>query len=200
MSVIDENVKKSKDALRLEYRSRRASIPADEKRALDERICAAIISLASFRYAHTVLMYAPTGSEIDLMPIALHALKCGKRVAFPRCNVADRTMDFKYVDSLDELSVGEYSIREPDESAPSVIDFSHSICIVPGLVFDREGFRVGYGKGYYDRFLSNYGETKIGPVYSDFILDYVPRGRFDRRVDTLVCEKGVIIAESPKSK
>jgi 5-formyltetrahydrofolate cyclo-ligase len=145
-------------------------------------------------------MYAPTGSEIDITPIARHAWSLGKKVAFPRCNISDRTMDFKYVDSLDALCIGEYSILEPPASAESVKDFSRSICIVPGLLFDREGFRVGYGKGYYDRFLSNYNETRLGLVYSDFILDYVPRGRFDRSVDTLVCEKGVSIAETPKSK
>lgn len=200
MSGFDENVKDQKNILRQRYRALRDSISPDQKKALDERICAITVSLASFRFSDTILMYAPTGSEIDITPIARHAWSLGKKVAFPRCNISDRTMDFKYVDSLDALYVGEYSILEPPASAESVKDFSRSICIVPGLIFDREGFRVGYGKGYYDRFLSNYNETRLGLVYSDFILDYVPRGRFDRSVDTLVCEKGVSIAETPKSK
>ena len=195
-STINDNVKGAKQALRAEYKALRAELSAEVKKALDEKICAATISLASFRFARTILMYAPTESEIDVMPIARYALECGKRVAFPRCNTADHTMDFKYIDRLDDLSVGQYSIREPLESAESVNDFSHSICIVPGLVFDRAGYRVGYGKGYYDRFFGNYNETKLGLVYSDFILDCVPRGRFDRHVDILVCEKGVKIASS----
>lgn len=192
----NDNVKDAKRALRAKYKSLRAEITSQEKKALDEKICAATVALASFRYAKTVLMYASTESEIDVMPIAHYALECGKKVAFPRCNVDEHTMDFKYVDDLNELTVGEYSIREPSENAESVTDFSHSICIVPGLVFDRAGYRVGYGKGYYDRFFSNYRETKLGLVYSDYILDCVPRGRFDRHVDILVCEKGVKIASS----
>lgn len=192
----NDNVKDAKRALRAKYKSLRAEITSQDKKALDEKICAATVALASFRYANTVLMYAPTESEIDVMPIARYALECGKKVAFPRCNVDEHTMDFKYVASLDELTVGEYSIREPLQSAESVTDFSHSICIVPGLVFDRAGYRVGYGKGYYDRFLSGYRETKLGLVYSDYILECVPRGRFDRHVDILVCEKGVKIASS----
>lgn len=192
----NDNAKDAKRVLRQKYKALRAELSADAKKSLDEKICAATVALASFRFADTILMYAPTESEIDVMPIAHYALECGKRVAFPRCNTEKHTMDFKYVDSLDELTVGEYSIREPSEDSESVTDFSHSICIVPGLIFDRAGYRVGYGKGYYDRFFSNYRETKLGLVYSDFILDCVPRGRYDRRVDILVCEKGVKIASS----
>ena len=192
----NDNVKDAKRDLRVKYKTARAELSAECKKALDEKICAATTALASFRFAKTILIYAPAEREIDVMPIARYALECGKRVAFPRCNTFDHTMDFKYVDNLDDLTVGEYSIREPLESAESVTDFSHSICIVPGLVFDRAGYRVGYGKGYYDRFLGTYKETKLGLVYSDFTLDFVPRGRFDRHVDILVCEKGVKIASS----
>jgi len=190
----NENVKEAKNELRKKYKLLRGELSAEQKRSLDEAICSLTVSLASFRFAETVLMYAPTGSEIDVLTIARYALECGKKVAFPRCNVDDHTMEFKYVSSLDELYEGEYSIREPSEDAESVTDFSRSICIVPALVFDRAGYRIGYGKGYYDRFLGGYTETKLGLVYSDFILDRVPRGRFDRHVDILVCEKGVKIA------
>lgn len=190
----NENVKEAKNELRKKYKLLRGALSKEEKKALDEAICSQTVSLASFRFADTVLIYAPTGSEIDVLPIACYAIECGKRVAFPRCNATDHTMEFKYVSSLDELYEGEYSIREPAEDAESVTDFSRSICIVPALVFDRAGYRIGYGKGYYDRFLGGYTETKLGLVYSDFILDRVPRGRFDRHVDILVCEKGVKIA------
>ena len=75
-------------------------------------------------------------------------------------------------------------------------DYSKSICIIPGIVFDSEGYRVGYGKGYYDRFLAAYDGTKFGLVYSECILPSVPRGRFDRHVDILISEKGVKLAGS----
>ena len=103
-------------------------------------------------------------------------------------------MEFKVVKELDCLSAGSYSIPEPPVDAETVTDLSGTVCLVPGLVFDKAGYRVGYGKGYYDRFLSTYPGTKLGIVYSDFILDRVPRGRFDRRVDTLVTERGVKLA------
>ena len=190
-----EQIRNTKNELRQSFKLLRADIPTDLKEELDRKICALTQTLACFRYADTVLMYAPTGSEINVMPIAEAALKLNKRVAFPKCDPSDNTMCFKYVSSFDELSRGEYSLLEPSSDAESVADFSHSICIVPGLVFDKAGYRVGYGKGYYDRFLNSYNETTLGLVYSDFILDKLPRGRFDHKVDILVCEKGVRLAK-----
>ena len=78
----------------------------------------------------------------------------------------------------------------------SLKDYSKSICIIPGVVFDEWGYRVGYGKGYYDRFLSAYDGTKFGLSYSECILKEVPRGRFDRHVDILISEKGVKLAKT----
>ena len=141
-------------------------------------------------------MYAPLEGEIDVISIAERALSLGKKVAFPRCVEDPRNLDFKYVGSLDELKSGSYSISEPPEELESVTDFSKSICIIPGVVFDKEGFRVGYGKGYYDRFLANYDGTKFGLAYSECILPVVPRGRFDRHVDILISEKGASLAKS----
>lgn len=200
MSGFDENVKEVKSSLRQKYKDIRAAIPTNEKTALDKKICSFATSLASFRFADTILIYYPIGSEINVMPIAERAWAMGKRVAFPLSNAEEKTMEFKYVGSTDELTKGEYSIPEPREDAESVRDFSRSVCIVPGLIFDREGYRIGYGKGFYDRFLCSYTETKVGLAYSDLILDYVPRGRFDKHVDILVSEKGVSLAEPTKTK
>ena len=62
---------------------------------------------------------------------------------------------------------------------------------VPGIAFDDRGYRIGYGKGFYDRFLSSFDGSSIGVAYEDFILPVVPRGRFDEKVDVLLTENGV---------
>lgn len=197
---MNDNPKELKNALRAEYKLVRAEMSAEERAARDEKVCRAVTSLASYRFARTVLMYAPTGMEIDVSPIARHALESGKKIAYPLCNVEEHTMVFKVVSSPDELLKGSYSIPEPPEDAENLTDLSGTICLVPGLVFDKEGYRVGYGKGYYDRFLSTYTGTKLGIVYSDFILDRVPRGRYDRRVDILVTEGGIKLAANKKAR
>ena len=139
-------------------------------------------------------MYAPTDEEIDIMPVALDALSKGKKIAFPRCHPETRTMDYHIVSSPDELEEGYFGLREPPETFPVFDPASGgAICFVPGLVYDSAGYRLGYGKGFYDRYLTSYGGNAIGVVYSDFIVPAVPRGRFDVTVKILLTDKGVIV-------
>lgn len=193
---MNDKVKDVKKKLRNQYKQYRLALPADVKADYDKRICDALMQMVSFRYSETILMYAPLEGEIDVMPIAEKALELGKKVAFPRCVEEPRNLDFKYVSSIDELRSGSYSIAEPTEDMESVTDFSRSVCIIPGVVFDVEGYRVGYGKGYYDRFLAAYDGTKFGLAYSECIINAVPRGRFDRHVDILISERGSKLVKS----
>ncbi len=190
------SIRKVKDEIRREYSEKRASIPIEERKLRDMKICDTAKSLVSFRYAEIVLMYAPIGNEIDIMPIAEEALARGKKLAFPRCITDKHIMNYHYVTNLDELSVQSYNIREPREDAPMYnpeTDTGSVICFVPGIVFDREGYRLGYGKGYYDRYLANFKGSAIGITYSDFIVDSVPRGRFDLSLGILLTEKGAVV-------
>lgn len=187
-------IKERKNALRDDYRLRRRAMSPEEKALRDKAICDSACAMASFRYAEYVLMYASTDEEIDVYPIAHRALELGKKVAFPLCCKQDRTMSYHIISSLDELSPGAYGITEPPKGAPiynPAKDLGSAICLVPGLVYDREGYRLGYGKGFYDRYLSAFSGCTIGVVYSDYILKTVPRGRFDVKVDILLTEKGV---------
>ena len=76
--------------------------------------------------------------------------------------------------------------------------YKRQVCFVPGLVYDKAGYRLGYGKGFYDRYLSSFTGCTIGVVYSDYILPEVPRGRFDMSVDILLTEKGVKVTKTAK--
>lgn len=187
-------IKKEKDELRAKYRALRAAIDPAEKAARDAAICRAATSLASYRFAEYVLMYAPTDEEIDIMPVALDALEKGKNIAFPRCHPETRTMDYHIVSSPEDLEEGYFGIMEPSPELPVFDPSSHgAVCFVPGLVYDTAGYRLGYGKGFYDRYLTSYGGNAIGVVYSDFIVPSVPRGRFDVTVKILLTEKGVVV-------
>ncbi|MBO5670521.1 MAG: 5-formyltetrahydrofolate cyclo-ligase [Clostridia bacterium] len=189
-------IRAQKNEIRAKYKSYRASLSSEERSERDRRICSLFLSSISYRYAKVILMYAPLDGEIDVMPIAAQALADGKTVAFPRCKTEDCTMEYHIVTSLDELLPGYYGIREPADDAPvwhpgDALQEEHPVCIIPGLVFDRAGYRVGYGKGYYDRFLITFPGVRVGMVYSDCVLPSIPRGRYDLSVDVLVTEKGV---------
>ena len=116
----------------------------------------------------------------------------------PRLRFKSHTMTYHTVSSLEELQDDGMGGLEPPEGNP-VYDAEHetagAVCFVPGLVYDRAGYRLGYGKGFYDRYLSGFSGCTIGVVYSDYILPEVPRGRFDVTVDILLTEKGVRVTK-----
>ncbi len=193
-------IRKKKNDIREKYKALRAALPADAKAHMDQKICTSFFSLATYRYADVLLMYSPKADEVDVLPIARRALADGKKIAFPRCIPESHDMEYHYITSLDQLKKGTYGLLEPTPDLP-VYDRAStapSACIVPALVYDKRGYRLGYGKGYYDRYLGGYIGSKVGMIYSDYIIDSLPRGRFDLCVDFIVTEKGLRVVDKNK--
>ena len=102
-------------------------------------------------------------------------------------------MDFYYIESLSELSLGSYEIREPDpEKSEKVKDFSNCVCLVPALAYDKNGYRLGYGKGYYDRFIKKFIIISVGLCYNEFLSDGLPVEKHDEAVDCIATEHEII--------
>lgn len=192
-----QSLKELKTKLRQTLLQKRKALSAEQKNGFDAAICRKLLSGAAYRYADTLLLYSPLPDEVDITPIAEQAYRQGKTVAFPRCIPGSSDMEFHITGGLHELEVGTYSIMEPPASAPiwRPREHEHAICLLPGLAFDREGYRIGYGKGYYDRYFKD-GRTAllIGVAYSDAILPHLPHGRYDITVDTVITEKQIITA------
>lgn len=140
----------------------------------------------------TLLLFYPLAYEIDLLPIFRYAREHEISCAFPRCGAEKGEMEFYYVDDLDDLAVGKYGIREPKADAIPVTDLTDALMFVPALAFDREGHRIGYGGGYYDRYLQIHDLRTVGVIYEEFLVDALPRDRFDVSVDVIVTEKRII--------
>ena len=190
-------IRKRKNDIREKYKALRMALPADAKSAMDEKICSAFCNLATYRYSSVILMYSPKADEVNVIPIAERALADGKKVAFPRCIPHTHDMEYHYVTSLDQLKPGAYGLFEPTADLP-IYERDSSVptaCIIPALVYDKAGYRLGYGKGYYDRYLGTYAGSKVGMIYSDYIIDTLPRGRFDLSVDFIVTEKGLRVID-----
>ena len=170
------------------------SRPTDESSRLDNAVISRMTGLAGFRFANAVLLYMPTGTEIDVRPLITASLEAGKLTALPRCGEG-RSMTFHVIESPDQLSPGAFGILEPDIDLP-VYDLRDAekdlaLCVIPAVAWDKKGFRLGSGGGYYDRFLSGFSGAKAGLAYEEDILDSLPRGRYDIRSDFIVTEKGV---------
>ena len=148
-----------------------------------------MLTLPCYRNCSLVLTYVSTAIEVDTIALIEHSLEEGKTVACPRCVDNTRLMEFYRISSLRDLEPGTFGVLEPKPIKENLLtDFSDSVCIIPGLSFDRQGFRLGYGKGYYDRFLAGYSGTRIGICYSGCMHDRLPHGKFDRSVDILLTE------------
>lgn len=184
-----------KKQLRAACRERRAAIPLEGKKRLDEMIRRHIARSEVFNEAETVLLYAPIKDEIDLLPLASVCFERGKRVAFPVTNRQEGRMEFRYLERGNRLvTSGEegFYIPEPPADAEICIPNEKTLCILPGLCFDRFGNRLGYGKGFYDRFLEDFEGKTLGAVYERLMVTDVPTEPHDRRADFIVHERGLI--------
>ena len=115
------------------------------------------------------------------------ALDDGKCLAVPKCGRAGE-MTFYEIHGFDDLETGEFSLIEPKTGiCRRAEDFSDALCIVPGLAFDRKGSRLGYGGGYYDRFLhDNPGVVTFGLCFGECMTERLIRGRYDLPVDAVI--------------
>ena len=183
-------MKDEKKALRREFLARRRAILESKKTSADREIARRFFLLDEYKNARVILLYASLSDEVSTDEIARRAVLDGKRIAFPRCN-SDHSMDFLFC-SRDDLIPGFHGISEPPQGAPHFEGGENVLCIVPGLVFDRRGYRIGYGGGFYDRFLKDFDGFKVALARADFILDSVPREDFDLPCDIIITEKEVI--------
>lgn len=187
-----EQIRNDKREIRKVNKQKRAEIEACKKQELDKRICDYIINSMSFKYADVVLMFCPTDEEINVLPVFEEAGKLGKRVAFPKC-FAKGIMKFFYVDGLSELKEGKYGIKAPEGGEEFEIS-AHPLCIVPSLAVTKNGTRLGYGGGFYDRFLSKFGGISMCVQYDEFVAESLPQEkRYDKKFDVLVTESGVYV-------
>lgn len=192
MRSLPIDIREDKTALRRYFREIRAGIPPALRQEKSLAILRALTDLSLYRDCETVLLYAPIGSEVDLLALGERALADGKAVAFPRSHTEDCTMTFHAVTDLAQLSAGAYGIREPDEALPILHDYSEALCLIPALALDTRGFRLGYGKGYYDRFLSTFSGRSAGVCFGDCLCDRLPNHPHDRRVDLILTEGGTV--------
>lgn len=167
-----------------------------QEKSKDEQIFKRLITLKEFEECKTVLTYVSTIDEISTSEFINFSLSKGKRVAVPRCRDKKGNMDFFYINSLNDLSQGTFGISEPDENAERAVDLSASLAIIPAIAFDRNGNRIGYGGGYYDRFLENFSFISVGLCYNSLVKNLLPIEKHDVSVDIIVTEKEIIYCKN----
>lgn len=187
------DIRVHKKELRDKYKSIRRKMAVNVKQDRDNQIFSKLIEMDAYKKNDLILTYVSTDIEVDTIKFIEYALKDNKTVAVPRCVDGTRDMDFYIIKSLDDLESGSFSVLEPIiDKCQKLEEFDDAFCIVPALVYDSYGYRLGYGKGYYDRFLSAHKNMfRVGIVYCCCMVTKLIHGYFDVAVNTIVTEKYV---------
>lgn len=209
-------LRRQKNDIRAGLIERRKNISPEKQDLWDKKIANIFFGSISYRFCDVMLIYVSTKFEISTSSIMERALEQKKIVGCPVSNTENNTLSFKVITSTSELKAGSYNILEPPKINPDFKDIKNiiniadsknlnnlnininnrkllAICVVPCLSYDSEGYRIGYGKGYYDRFLSSFEGTKIGLCYSEFKSAQLPKGKYDVKLDVVITEKGVTV-------
>ena len=176
-----------KQALRACIKEKRRSVPEKDPFPIVARILCSPL----FLDADILFLYAGATGEVDVFPIAEKAWEMGKLVAFP-LTCGKGVMTFHKVTSLAELSCGFHGILEPPKEAPVLTGTKKSLMLVPALAFDVKGYRLGYGGGYYDRYLPSFKGTTLGVAFQEYLLPKLPHESHDMRVSYMVTDEKMI--------
>lgn len=181
-------VKDCKNQLRKKYKAVRKNIDTDLRLKYNDEIFDRVISCKEYANSDTIFAYVSFGDEADTLRIIEHSIKIGKRVAVPFCIPNTSLMEFYYINSLDELEKGAFGVLEPFPASSVRAEVKQGLMLVPGLAFDKKGYRMGYGKGYYDRYLTDFCGVKIGLCYSCCFKRCILHNRYDKRVDYIISD------------
>ena len=183
-----------KQRLREEHLAAREALSEQERSVLDNRITQKLLATSEYAEATTVLTYVSVSSEVSTRMFIECALRDGKTVAVPRC-LPGHCLEFVAIASLEQLVAAPFNLLEPAKELPAVTEDqkNNSICIVPALLVDTKGYRLGYGAGFYDRFLSTYPGKKICLAYQQSLSrTTLPHTAFDVAVDVVITESEVL--------
>ncbi len=173
-----------KDEYRKKYLSIRKNI--ENKDLKDENIYRQLIKNKKIISANIILIYVSKVEEVDTIKLINYLLK-HKKVAVPK--IENDMMNFYYIDSIEDLKEGYFKVSEPTTN-DIVKDFTGVVSITPGICFSKNLYRLGYGKGYYDKFYSIHKNIyKIGLCYKELLLDNIPHNKYDIKVDEIITNK-----------
>ncbi len=137
----------------------------------------------------TIAITISVKPEVDTIHLIEKLWQLGKQVVVPKCNAKTRDMIFYRIENFTQLENVYMDLREPIPEVCEMVPKSQiNVCIVPGIVFDRFGYRIGYGGGYYDRFLLDYKGTTIAIAFHEQLICEVPKEPHDLPIDLIITE------------
>lgn len=174
----------NKQELRKSIREQKRAMSAEEIEMRSRNLLELFTQTTAYRNAKTLYGYLPYNQEVRTVPILEQALRDGKKIAVPK--VYGDTMKFLYLDDLSQVAKGYSGIPEPIADEP-VADDKTALVLMPGLAFDTQGHRIGYGGGFYDKFLSQEpNHPTVALCYAFQVLEKLETEEFDIPVDLVL--------------
>ena len=185
-------VTRSKKEIRTEVKKYRKEAAPEEIHANSEKICDAFLALPEYKEAACVFAYVDCKNEVETKKVIEQCWKDKKTVAVPK--VFGKIMKYYPITSYDDLEDGYFGIREPKHELLQEIICEDGLMILPGIAFDEARHRVGYGGGFYDKYLEEHPDMKkIAFAFEFQMFDEVPYEVFDRQPEKIITEKRIIV-------
>lgn len=172
----------------------RDQLDAECRRSKDEKIFQSFINSTFYKNSKVIFTFVSFGSEVDTKNMIDQAIKDGKEVCVPRVISKDKGFCVYRIHGLEDLETGFYNILEPKTYCKMVDIQTIDLVIMPGVAFDSRGGRIGYGGGFYDRFLKDMNQQvkKIALAYELQLQPFIPMFEHDVRIDGLISERRIL--------
>ncbi|MGO4887171.1 5-formyltetrahydrofolate cyclo-ligase [Anaerobacillus sp. MEB173] len=181
-----------KQELRSNMKERLALLSDDTYEIYSELIRNKLINQPAWKKAETIGMTISRGREVETKKIIEAGWLDGKKIAVPKCLPRTREMDFRLITSFHQIEDSYFGLQEPIiDSTEQIAHTDLDLLLVPGLIFDLEGYRTGFGGGYYDRYLTKYNGPTLSIAFHFQVIDKVPRESFDKPVDMIITDQRI---------
>jgi len=180
-------IKTQKQELRKIIRQKITLLSTDECQASDALLYERALALPEFQRANTIFCYVGAKDEINTLPLLDKILAAKKALVIPKC-ISKGVMEACLIHNLTELQLGKYGILEPISSKPAIKPTEIDLCFVPCLTCSKDGKRLGYGGGYYDRYLMQANFFKVALCRSSLIVEDLPVEEHDVRMDLVITD------------
>lgn len=180
-----------KAKLRKKFKDIRINTSSTQRHLADKNISEKFLTLEEYKQCSALLVYVSSDIEVSTKEI-MEVAFTEKKVYCPKCVKGTSIMYFYRIHNFSQLERGAFGILEPVVDCEICRNFDDdALCIVPALSYDKNGFRLGFGKGFYDRFLADFKGRKIGLCYESCLSEQLPKDKYDINVNKLVTENSI---------
>ncbi|HCW53189.1 MAG TPA: 5-formyltetrahydrofolate cyclo-ligase [Clostridium sp.] len=193
-----EQISNNKKQIRREILEIRGNLSLEKKDNYDKIITDKFFESNYYKKADNIFIYISYGSEIDTKYIITRAIKEGKKIYVPRTEFSERLMNAVRINNFDNLIKSKYGALEPKKDKTFIDPNDLDLIVVPGVAFDKNGGRIGYGAGFYDRYFKRINDEnksrimKLVLAYDFQLMDKVPTDKDDVSIDAVMTEKQFI--------